>query len=95
MADWGLSATGGKRATEFASSDVFSNVMQIWIGGERKARETGEVLAAPRTLPLNINLGLGENNRSANGYLLRDISRQRLMPTSPSRKSAIVIWQAD
>lgn len=72
ITDWGLSVTGRKRATEFASSEVLSNVTQIWTSGELKARETGEILAAPRTLPVHCHLGLGENDRSATGYLPRD-----------------------
>ncbi|WP_299667870.1 histidine phosphatase family protein [uncultured Ruegeria sp.] len=74
ITEWGLSATGRKRATEFASNEVLSKVAQIWTSGERKARETGEILAAPRTLPVIYHLGLGENDRSATGYLPRDDS---------------------
>ena len=72
ITEWGLNAVGHKRATEFASSEVLSNVTQIWTSGERKARETAEILAAPRALPVNCNLSLGENDRSATGYLPRD-----------------------
>lgn len=72
ITDWGLSVTGRKRATEFASCEALSNVTQIWTSNERKARETGEILAAPQTLPVNCHLGLGENDRSATGYLPRD-----------------------
>ncbi|CAD0184219.1 alpha-ribazole phosphatase [Ruegeria sp. THAF57] len=71
ITEWGLNALGRKRAAEFATSGILSNVTQIWTSGERKARETGEILAAPRTLPVNCNLGLGENDRSATGYLPR------------------------
>ncbi|WP_171172647.1 histidine phosphatase family protein [Ruegeria sp. HKCCA0370] len=72
ITEWGLNAVGRERVTEFASSEVLSNVTQIWTSGERKARETGEILAAPRALPVNCNLSLGENDRSATGYLPRD-----------------------
>ncbi|WP_226689558.1 histidine phosphatase family protein [Ruegeria arenilitoris] len=72
ITEWCLSATGRKRAAEFASNEVLSKVTQIWTSGERKARETGEILAASRTLPVNYHLGLGENDRSGTGYLPRD-----------------------
>lgn len=69
ITEWGLNAVGRKRATEFASSGILSNVTQIWTSDERKARETGEILAAPRKLSVKCNLDLGENDRSATGYL--------------------------
>ncbi len=72
ITDWGLSEVGRKRATEFAPSEVMSNVTQIWTSGERKARETGKIIGAPRTLPVKTHLGLGENDRSATGYLPRE-----------------------
>ena len=53
ITEWGLNAVGRKRANEFASSGILSKVTQIWTSGEREARETGEILAAPRTLPVN------------------------------------------
>lgn len=71
--DWGLSSTGRKRAADFASSEAMSDVTQVWTSDERKARETGETLARPRTLSLNCHAGLGENDRTATGYLPRDV----------------------
>lgn len=91
ITDWGLSVTGRKRATEFASSEVLSKVTQIWTSGERKARETGEILAAPRTLPVNCHLGLGENDRSATGYLPRDGFEAAADAFLLVRKSAIAV----
>ncbi len=72
ITDWGLSDEGRKRATEFASSESMSNVTRIWTSDERKARETSEILAAPRTLPIKTHFGLGENDRTATGYLPRE-----------------------
>ncbi len=72
ITDWGLSEVGRKRAAEFASSEVMSSVTRIWTSDERKARETGEILAAPRSLTVNTHLGLGENDRTATGYLPRE-----------------------
>ena len=72
ITDWRLSATGHRRAALFASSEAFADVTQIWSSTEQKARETAEILAAPRYLPVNHNAGLGENDRSATGFLPRE-----------------------
>lgn len=70
--DWGLSATGRNRAALFASSEAFAQVGQIWSSDERKARETADILAEPRKLSVNHHSGLGENDRSATGFLPRE-----------------------
>lgn len=67
--DWGLAATGLRRAETFAASDTMSGVSHIWSSTERKARETAGILAASRSLPVNIDPDLGENDRSATGFL--------------------------
>lgn len=41
----------------------------IWASDERKASETAALLAAPRSLPFSIDAALGENDRSATGFL--------------------------
>ncbi|SDW22213.1 Broad specificity phosphatase PhoE [Ruegeria halocynthiae] len=72
VTDWGLSEIGRRRAAAFATGEILSKVTQIWTSTEQKARDTAEILAAPRNLPVNQNAALGENNRSATGFLPRD-----------------------
>lgn len=67
--DWGLNDTGRRRANAFSSSDTFAAVSHIWTSAEQKARDTAEILATPRNLPVNIDPALGENDRSATGFL--------------------------
>lgn len=68
--DWGLSNVGRKRATRFATSPVLASVTHIWTSAETKACQTADILAAPRALPISIDARLGENDRSATGFLL-------------------------
>ncbi|TNF21411.1 MAG: histidine phosphatase family protein [Rhodobacteraceae bacterium] len=67
--DWGLSAAGRAHAARFAASEVTSGVTQVWSSAERKARETAAILAEARACPLQIDARLGENDRSATGFL--------------------------
>ncbi len=67
--DWGLSDIGRTRAAGFAASDACVGVSHIWSSDERKARDAAEILAAPHGLPVEINAQLGENDRSATGFL--------------------------
>ena len=69
ITQWGLTDLGRARAAAFAASDQFAAVSRIWSSAERKARETADLLAAPRNLPVQIDPRLGENDRSATGYL--------------------------
>lgn len=66
---WGLNDTGRHRAASFALSDHVSSVTRIWASTETKARETASILAAPRDLPIALDARLGENDRSATGFL--------------------------
>ena len=72
ITDWGLSAVGRDRARVFALNGVLANVTQIWTSNEQKARETGEILAAARNLRPKQHTGLGENDRSATGFLPKE-----------------------
>ncbi|MEM6656761.1 MAG: histidine phosphatase family protein [Pseudomonadota bacterium] len=71
ITDWSLNETGRRRAHMFASCDAFADVTQIWTSHEQKARETGDILAASRNLPVLRHAGLGENDRSATGFLAK------------------------
>lgn len=70
--DWGLSAEGRRRAAAFATSGIFAEVTHLWASTEQKARETADILAAPRSLRIKQDAALGENDRSATGFLPRD-----------------------
>lgn len=72
VTDWGLSDTGRRRAAAFAADEIFAEVTQIWTSTEQKAHDTGEILSAPRNLLVKQNAALGENDRSATGFLPRD-----------------------
>ncbi|WP_299648849.1 histidine phosphatase family protein [uncultured Tateyamaria sp.] len=67
--DWRLSETGRNRATAFATSAHMAHVSDIWCSTERKAHDTAAILAVPCTLPVNVDPALGENDRSATGFL--------------------------
>lgn len=66
---WGLNPTGQQRAARFARSDQVTSVTHIWSSTETKARETADILAQPRDLPVMLDARLGENDRSATGFL--------------------------
>ena len=69
ITDWPLSEAGRSRAAAFAASPFFAAVTQIWTSAERKAKDTAELLAAPGNLPVSVDPRLGENDRSATGFL--------------------------
>lgn len=74
--DWSLSKIGRQRAARFAGSQAFADVSTLWCSSEVKARETAEILAAPRRLPVQIDAHLGENDRSATGFLAPELFEQ-------------------
>jgi broad specificity phosphatase PhoE len=66
---WGLSDEGRRRAEVFAASGVIPKGAMIFSSRERKALELAELLAsAAGTLVLSDHL-MGENDRSATGFL--------------------------
>ncbi|WP_417523646.1 histidine phosphatase family protein [Marinovum sp.] len=67
--EWGLSDLGRARAQRFALSGEMEAVTRLCASTETKARETAEFLAEPRALPLSFDARLGENDRSATGFL--------------------------
>lgn len=69
ITDWSLSETGRARALAFAQSNTMSNVTAIWSSTERKAVETADILAQPLGLTIATDGALGENDRSATGFL--------------------------
>jgi len=67
--EWRLSDAGRRRAAAVASSFAFADVTLIWTSAERKATDTAELLAVPKHLPVSVDSRLGENDRSATGFL--------------------------
>ncbi|MEM9735683.1 MAG: histidine phosphatase family protein [Pseudomonadota bacterium] len=70
--DWGLNATGRARHARFASDAALNDVGAVFSSTERKAVEGATPVSEARDLPLVQLDGLGENDRSATGYLPPD-----------------------
>ena len=69
ITSWRLSPSGLMRARHFSESKVLSNVSAIWSSAERKAVETAQCLSNRSALKIQIDPRLGENDRSATGFL--------------------------
>lgn len=71
VTDWGLSARGAARHVALARTWAARRPAPdaIWSSAERKAREGAAALAQAFGLPLRIDEDLGENDRSATGYI--------------------------
>jgi broad specificity phosphatase PhoE len=70
---WGLSDIGRQRAEAFATSGAVPRGAMVFSSRERKALELAELLAvAAGTLVLSDHL-MGENDRSATGFLPPDL----------------------
>jgi broad specificity phosphatase PhoE len=67
--EWGLSAAGRARLTHLVAQPWVATLTGVVSSTERKAVETAEVLAAGAGVPLTTDEALGENDRSATGYL--------------------------
>nr|WP_249778079.1 histidine phosphatase family protein [Phenylobacterium glaciei] len=66
---WPLSETGRRRAGLFADSLVGGQVTAVWSSDERKALDGGAIVAERLGVPHRIDPELGENDRSATGYI--------------------------
>jgi broad specificity phosphatase PhoE len=66
---WSLSAAGHARAGKLAGQPWVPGLTGVVSSTERKAVETAEVLAAAAGVPPTTDEALGENDRSATGYL--------------------------
>ncbi|WP_299964003.1 histidine phosphatase family protein [uncultured Roseobacter sp.] len=69
VTDWGLSETGRARHASFAQTDIVQRVTGLYTSAERKAREGVNPLAARLGLNARALHALGENDRSATGFL--------------------------
>ena len=67
--NWGLNPKGQARHEAFASADVLQNVRSIYASAEQKAQDGAAITAEHLRLPVQIRPALGENDRSATGYL--------------------------
>lgn len=67
--NWGLSEIGRARAERTAAASWIGHIRRIVSSDETKAIETAEILASARGLAVEIAEGMGENDRSATGFL--------------------------
>lgn len=67
--DWPLSDVGCKRMMRFAEALKGRAIAAVWSSAERKARDGAEILAERLDVPARIDPDLGENDRSATGYI--------------------------
>ena len=66
---WNLSTRGIERMRRFAASPIPANVGAIWSSTETKAIEAAGILAGALGLGIRVSKELGENDRSATGFL--------------------------
>lgn len=66
---WGLSQTGRGRAELLRAAPWVSRLRRIVSSEEKKAVETAEILARAAGLAVEVRDGMGENDRSATGFL--------------------------
>jgi broad specificity phosphatase PhoE len=71
ITEWPLSPRGVARARLLAARPAMAELRAIVSSAERKAVETAAILAGPLALPVPALELLGENDRSATGYLPR------------------------
>ena len=70
--DWGLNDHGRQRAEAFAARLGDMSKTQVVTSAERKARETGWILAAGSGRAIKVCPDMHENDRSATGFLPPD-----------------------
>lgn len=66
---WQLSAIGIERMRHFSARPELSDLSSVWSSTETKAIEGAGLLAAARGLGVSVSKDLGENDRSATGFL--------------------------
>lgn len=72
VTQWNLSPLGTMRVRRMLEQDWVSRIGCIASSSERKAAEMAEILSAHLALPYTFHADLGENDRSATGYLPRE-----------------------
>lgn len=66
---WRLSDLGVARMRRFVASAAVEQVEAVWASTETKAIEAAGLLAARHGLPVQVRPDLGENDRSATGFV--------------------------
>jgi len=66
---WGLTEVGRARHESFAASEMAASITAVYASGETKARQGAAPVAERHGLAVNVIPSLGENDRSATGYL--------------------------
>ncbi|MDK3016114.1 histidine phosphatase family protein [Pseudodonghicola flavimaris] len=66
---WRLSDRGRARMERFAESLAVAEVTAVWSSAETKATEAAAILAGRLGLGVQIDVDLGENDRSGTGFL--------------------------
>ena len=66
---WRLSEAGIARMRALAERPALAGLASVWASTETKAIEAAGLLAARHGLPVGVNAALGENDRSATGFL--------------------------
>ncbi|UUX49809.1 phosphoglycerate mutase family protein [Nisaea acidiphila] len=69
ITDWGLSELGRARIQTGLKQLWLNDVTSLWSSTERKALDTAEILSEHLGLGVRVLEDLGENDRSATGYL--------------------------
>ena len=69
VARWRLSEAGRRRMRAFAADGTAAGISAVWASEETKAIEAAEILARALGLAVRLVPELGENDRSATGYL--------------------------
>ena len=67
--DWGLNDKGRARTRALAASGALTGTVRIVTSAERKAVEAAEILSAPLGIVPEVRARMGENDRSATGFL--------------------------
>ena len=69
---WPLSEIGKERMQALVAKDWIQNISTIYCSTEQKAVDGAEMLADHLGLPFSTEKNLGENDRSATGYLKKE-----------------------
>lgn len=69
VTQWALNDIGCARAQGFARSEVLANITSLWASRESKAQQTADFIAQQAGMPVQTDENLGENDRSATGFL--------------------------
>jgi len=69
--DWTLADRGRQRMRTFLANPLLPGLRSLWSSTERKAVEAAAILGGHLGLPIATLHSLGENDRSATGYLPR------------------------